>query len=83
MAVDALRGQGLELEAIAAAVTGGVLLSGGYGSIIGAVLGVLIVGMVRTGLVLAGAPPYWYQAFVGVVLIVAVIINTRMKRRAR
>lgn len=80
MAVDALRGQGLELEAIAAAVTGGVFLSGGYGSILGAVLGVLIVGMVRTGLVLAGAPPYWYQAFVGIVLIIAVIINTRIRR---
>lgn len=77
--VDALRGQGMELEAIAAAVTGGALLSGGYGSIIGTLLGVLIIGMVRTGLVLAGAPAYWYQAFVGVILIVAVIINVRLK----
>jgi simple sugar transport system permease protein len=83
ISVDALRGQGVELEAIAAAVTGGVLLSGGYGSIIGALLGVLIVGMIRTGLVLAGAPAYWYQAFVGTILIVAVIINIRTRGGSR
>jgi simple sugar transport system permease protein len=77
--VDPLRGQGLELETIAAAVIGGTLLNGGYGSIIGTLLGVLIVGVVRTGLVLAGAPAYWYQAFVGVILIVAVIINIRLR----
>lgn len=77
--VDALRGQGLELEVIAAVVTGGVLLRGGYGSILGALMGVLIVGMVRTGLLLAKAPPYWYQAFVGVVLVIAVVVNTRLR----
>jgi len=81
--VDALRGQGMELEAIAAAVTGGVLLSGGYGSIFGALLGVLIVGIVRTGLVLAKAPPYWYQAFVGLILIVAVVINIQIKKKGQ
>ncbi len=78
--VDPLRGQGAELEAIAATVTGGTLLSGGYGSVIGTVLGALIVGMVRTGLVLAGAPAYWYQAFIGLVLVGAVIINLRIRR---
>lgn len=77
--VDALRGQGMELEAIAAAVTGGVSLKGGYGTILGAVLGVFIIGMVRTGLLLAKAPPYWYQAFVGIILIIAVIINVQAK----
>ena len=78
--VDPLRGEGVELEAIAAAVTGGTLLTGGYGSVIGTVLGALIVGMVRNGLVLAGAPAYWYRAFIGLVLVVAVIINLRIRR---
>lgn len=79
--IDPTRGQGLELEAIAAAVIGGTLMTGGYGSLIGAFLGALLVGMVRSGLVMAGAPSYWYQAFVGIVLIVATVINIRLKRR--
>ncbi|WP_376788803.1 ABC transporter permease [Thermoflexus sp.] len=78
--VDPLRGEGVELEAIAATVTGGTLLTGGYGSVIGTVLGALIVGMVRNGLVLAGAPAYWYRAFIGLVLVGAVIINLRIRR---
>lgn len=78
--VDPLRGEGMELEAIAATVTGGTLLTGGYGSVMGTVLGALIVGMVRNGLVLAGAPAYWYRAFIGLVLVGAVIINLRIRR---
>ncbi|MCX7975268.1 MAG: ABC transporter permease [Candidatus Aminicenantes bacterium] len=77
--VDALRGQGLELEAIAASVIGGVSLRGGLGSVYGAILGVLIVGLVRTGLLMAKAPPYWYQAFVGLILIIAMIVNRRIQ----
>lgn len=79
MSVDAMRGRGLELQAIAAAVTGGILLTGGFGRVLGALLGILIIGMVRTGLVLAGAPAYWYDAFVGAIVVVAVIINVRIK----
>ncbi|MBW2059900.1 MAG: ABC transporter permease, partial [Deltaproteobacteria bacterium] len=62
--VDPTLGMGIELEAIAAAVIGGALLTGGYGSIFGAFLGAFLVGMVRTGLILAGAPAYWYRAFI-------------------
>lgn len=80
--VDPLRGQGMELEAIAATVVGGTLMSGGYGSLIGTLFGVLLIGMVRSGLVMSGAPAYWYQAFVGIILIVAVIINTRLREWA-
>jgi len=78
--VDPLRGSGIETEAIAASVIGGTLLSGGYGSVIGTCLGVLMVGMIRSGLVLAGAPAYWYRAFIGLILILAVILNTRIRR---
>jgi len=80
--VDPTRGQGLELEAIAAAVIGGALMTGGYGSMIGAMLGALLVGMVRSGLVMAGAPSYWYQAFIGIVLIVASVVNIKLRRWA-
>jgi len=78
--VDPMRGAGLELEAIAAVVVGGTLLTGGYGSLVGTLCGVLLIGMVRSGLVMAGAPAYWYQAFIGIILIIAVIANTYVKR---
>ncbi len=79
--VDPTLGRGLELEAIAASVIGGTLLTGGYGSILGAFIGALMIGMVRSGLVLAGAPAYWYRAFIGVILVVAAIINARIRKR--
>ncbi|HID09642.1 TPA: ABC transporter permease, partial [Candidatus Micrarchaeota archaeon] len=82
LSVDPMRGIGLELEAIAAAVIGGTLLTGGAGNLIGTLFGVLLVGMVRSGLVQAGAPAYWYQAFVGLIVVVAVIVNTNLRRWA-
>ncbi len=77
--VDPLRGTGMELEAIAAVVVGGTLMSGGYGNLIGTLFGVLLMGMVRSGLIMSGAPAYWYQAFIGIILILAVITNTKLK----
>jgi simple sugar transport system permease protein len=79
--IDPTLGQGMELEAIASAVIGGTFLSGGYGSIIGTFLGAFMIGMVRSGLVLAGAPAYWYRAFIGIVLIIAAIINTKIRKK--
>jgi simple sugar transport system permease protein len=73
--IQALLGQGLELEAIAATVIGGTLLTGGYGSVVGTLAGTFITASVRSGLVLAGAPPYWYSAFIGIILILATMIN--------
>jgi len=73
-------GTGMELEAIASAVIGGTLLTGGYGTIIGVFFGALITGMMRTGLVMMGAPAYWYQAFVGAILIIAASINLKLSR---
>ncbi len=80
--VDPTLGMGMELEAITAAVIGGTLLTGGYGSIVGTFIGALLVGIVRTGLILAGAPSYWYRSFIGVVLVIAAIINVKIKKRA-
>lgn len=70
-------GEGMELDAIAAAVIGGTALTGGKGGIVGTILGTLLVSMVASGLVLAGAPVYWYRVFVGAILIAAVVINRR------
>jgi simple sugar transport system permease protein len=73
--VDANRGEGLELEAIAAAVIGGSRLSGGYGSVLGTALGCVMIGMIRNGLALAGVASYWYEAIIGLLIIVAVVVN--------
>ena len=78
--VDPTLGVGMELEAIAAAVIGGTFLNGGYGSIIGAFIGAFLIGMIQNGLILAGAPPYWYRAFIGIILVVAAIVNMRIKK---
>ncbi len=73
-------GTGYELEAIAAAVIGGTFMFGGYGTIIGAALGAFIVSMIRIGLVLAGAPGYFYKFLVGAILIIAAYINNRIRK---
>lgn len=75
---NAAFGRQMELEAIASAVIGGTLMSGGYGTMIGAAFGAGIMGMVRSGLVLAGAPSYWYKAFVGAMLIIAATVNLKL-----
>ncbi|MDQ7033914.1 MAG: ABC transporter permease, partial [Anaerolineae bacterium] len=79
--VDPLKGDGWELQVIAMTVIGGALLSGGYGSIIGSLLGALIVGMVQTGLVLSGAPSRAFAGVVGAIIIIAVILNTAVRGR--
>jgi simple sugar transport system permease protein len=74
-------GTDIELEAIAAAVVGGVLLTGGRGSIIGAALGAFFLTAVRSELITLGAPPVWYMSFVGFVLVFAAVVNISIQRR--
>jgi simple sugar transport system permease protein len=73
--IDANRGVGWELIAIAMAVIGGTLLTGGYGSVLGTVLGAFMYAMVNDGLLLIGLQGYWVNIFLGVVVLVAVLIN--------
>ena len=79
---DVLRGELVELQAIAAAVIGGVLLTGGYGSVVGALFGALIFGMVQQGIFFTGVSTDWFQVFVGVMLLVAVLFNNFIRKRA-
>jgi simple sugar transport system permease protein/ribose transport system permease protein len=73
-------GELLELEAIAAAVIGGCLLTGGRGSLLGAVLGALVLVSFRYELIALGAPSAWYITFVGAVLIASVVFNQWLAR---
>lgn len=71
------QGSDLALTAIVVAVVGGGSLLGGRGSIIGALLAAVVLGMSYTGLVLSGVSTTWFQSFVGFLLLFAVIINLR------
>jgi simple sugar transport system permease protein len=79
---DTLRGTQQEFQAIIAAVVGGCLLTGGYGSAIGATLGALIFAMVQQGIVITGVQGDWFQVFIGGILLGAVILNNFVRRRA-
>jgi simple sugar transport system permease protein len=76
------QGVGYEFYYIIAAVVGGCLLTGGYGSAIGAALGACIIGMAFEGVIYAGWDSSWDFTFLGVVLFLAVVINTVIYRRA-
>ncbi|MFT7059300.1 MAG: simple sugar transport system permease protein [Pseudorhodobacter sp.] len=74
------RGQLKEFEAIIAVVIGGALLTGGYGSVLGAALGALIFGVVQQGLFFVGVEPSLFRVFLGLILLGAVILNTYIRR---
>jgi simple sugar transport system permease protein len=76
-------GLGNEIEFIVVAVIGGCLLTGGYGSAIGAAIGALLYAVVRQGIALAGWDPRWFQAFLGVLLLVALLASGVVRRRLK
>ena len=80
--VQANTGIGAELTYIVAAVIGGCLLTGGYGSVIGASLGALIFGMTSQGIVYAGWDADWFRFFLGAMLLLAVLANQFVRRYA-
>jgi len=80
--VQAGLGVGNELIYIVAAVVGGALLTGGFGSAVGSALGAFIFGMTTQGIVYAGWDPNWFKAFLGVMLLLAVLVNLYVKTSA-
>jgi ribose transport system permease protein len=73
-------GKGWELNAIAAAVIGGTSLSGGAGSVLGVLIGACIMGVIQNGLVLMKVSSYWQTAIIGVVIVLAAVLD-RAKRK--
>ncbi len=78
---DTQRGLLKEFEAIIAAVIGGCLLTGGYGSAIGAAVGAFIFGTVFAGIYFTNVNTDWFKVFLGVMLILAVLFNNFLRRR--
>jgi len=80
--VQSGEGVGKEFLYIIAAVVGGCLLTGGYGSVVGGAVGALIFGMVQLGVVYAGWNADWFATFLGVMLLLATIVNLVVKNKA-
>ncbi len=74
---------GYELQVIAAAVIGGVSLQGGRGTILGAVLGALLIGLIQNILVFERVAPYWQTAFTGGIILLAAIVDIVRQRRSQ
>ncbi len=72
---------GYELDIIAAVVIGGTSLMGGEGTILGVLIGAAIMQVLRNGLVLLGFPAYWQPAAIGLVIIIAIVLDQLRKRR--
>jgi simple sugar transport system permease protein len=78
-----LNGVGLELDAIAAAVIGGVLLSGGVGFVLGAVIGVLVLGTIQVFVTTENLDSYWTRIMTGVLLLLFVLVQRVLVRNTR
>ncbi|MEU0371401.1 ABC transporter permease [Streptomyces sp. NPDC006283] len=80
--VQSGEGVGNELTYIIAAVIGGCLITGGYGSAIGSAVGALIFGMTSKGIVYAEWNPDWFKFFLGAMLLLATLLNAWVRKRA-
>jgi simple sugar transport system permease protein len=79
---DTTRGLLKEFEAIIAAVIGGVLLTGGYGTVYGVLFGALIFGFVQMGIFYTGIDTDWFKVFLGFMILLAVLINNYIRVKA-
>jgi ribose/xylose/arabinose/galactoside ABC-type transport system permease subunit len=79
--VQGTTGQGMELNAIAAVIIGGTSLRGGEGTIIGTLIGVLIMGVLNNGIILLGISPFWQMMIIGFVIIAAVAVDMWTRQR--
>jgi ribose transport system permease protein len=83
-AIDPTSGQDFMLTVIAAVIIGGTPLSGGSGSVIGAFVGVMIIAVINSGIIFFGVDAKWSTFVTGAVIIIAVALDTLVKRqRAR
>jgi rhamnose transport system permease protein len=78
--VDASTAKGIELQVVAAAVVGSVAITGGVGTILGATLGALVLGVINIALVVLRVSPFWQQAIQGALIVTAITLDTVLAR---
>jgi simple sugar transport system permease protein len=71
------------LEVIAAVVLGGASITGGRGTVMGTILGVLLFGIIRNSLVLMRIPSFWFEVVTGSIIIVSIVINLQELRQRK
>ncbi len=76
-------GEGMELQAVAAAVIGGTSLLGGIGTVLGGILGAVLIRVIDNGLVLSRVDANWFKMAIGLLTIFAVILNAWLRKKAR
>lgn len=81
--VPTTAGEGREMDVIAAVILGGAALSGGRGTILGTFIGAIIMSVVKNGMVLLSVPVFWQTGFIGVIIILAVLLDTWIGRKER
>jgi ribose/xylose/arabinose/galactoside ABC-type transport system permease subunit len=69
-------GSGYELTAIGSVIIGGASMNGGEGTVLGTILGAILLGLITNGLILLGISAYWQQVFSGTIIILAVALDT-------
>lgn len=74
--VPTTAGTGREMDVIAAVILGGAALTGGRGTILGTLIGAIIMSVIKNGMVLLSVPAFWQTGFIGVVIILAVLLDT-------
>ncbi len=79
----ALQGEGTALISIAAVAIGGTSIYGGVGTIVGTVLGVLIITFLEFGLIMAKVPGFWYKIILGILIVAVVVINKVIEQRRK
>lgn len=79
--VSPIQGEGFEMQSIASCVIGGTALSGGRGAVFGAFLGAILLFVIENFLILLRAPGYYLKLFVGLIIVVAAVLNEFMKNR--
>ena len=80
--VPTTAGQGREMDVIAAVILGGAAISGGKGTILGTLLGAIIMSVIRNGMVLLSVPAFWQTGTIGAVIILAVLMHTIISNRS-
>jgi rhamnose transport system permease protein len=78
--VEASTAKGIELQVVAAAVVGSVAITGGVGTILGATLGALVLGVINIALVVLRVSPFWQQAIQGALIVAAIMLDTLLAR---